>query len=94
MTTLQVAHIREQGQDMIIAPLDRSFDHKTADQQQAAVAEIQMAATSAGLRGIVAVVWIGPGGRMKFIAPPPWHPFFRSLDIQQVMANLNRSLTW
>ena len=93
MTQIDVAHIREQGQDMIIAPLDGSFDHKTSQQQQAAVAEIQRAATGAGLRGTVAVVWPS-GGNMKFIAPRPWHPFFRSIDIRWVMANLNRSLSW
>ena len=94
MATLDIAHIHEQGQDMIIAPLDSSFEYKSSQQQHAAVGQLQAAATSAGLRGKVVVVWQTSGGRMKFIAPPPWHPFFRSIDIHWVMANLNRSLTW
>lgn len=93
MTTLKVAHIREQGQDMIIAPLSNSFDHKTPTQQTAAVAEIQRAANSAGLRGTVVVAWES-GGRMKFIGPRPWHPFLRSLSMYHIQANLNRTLTW
>jgi hypothetical protein len=93
MTQIDVAHIHEQGQDMIIAPLDGSFDHKTSQQQQAVVAQIQIAANGAGLKGTAAVVW--PSGRsMKFIAPQPWHPFFRSIDMRWVMANVNHSLTW
>jgi len=93
MTTLNVAHIREQGQDMIIAPLDGSFEHKTSAQQAAAIEQIQLAANSAGLRGTVVAIW-PVGGRTKFIGPRPWHPFLRGLSLQQVMANVNRNLTW
>ena len=93
MTTLKVAHIREQGQDMIIVPLDGSFDRKSEDDQLDAIDEIQAAASSAGLRGTVAVVWPS-GGRMKFIGPQPWHPFLRSLNMQVVQRMLNRTLTW
>ncbi|MER8921687.1 hypothetical protein [Mesorhizobium sp. M0802] len=76
MTKLKIAHIHEQGQDMIIAPLDGSFDHKTSSQQQALIAEIQLAAGSAGLKGTVVPVWIAGSGKIKFIAPGPWHSFF------------------
>ncbi|MER9392204.1 MULTISPECIES: hypothetical protein [unclassified Mesorhizobium] len=94
MTTLKIAHIREQGQDMIIAPLDSSFDHKTSSQQQAAIAEIQLAAGGAGLKGTVVPVWIASAGKMKFIAPDPWHPFFQGINMKWVQANLNKTLTW
>ncbi|MFK3663917.1 hypothetical protein ACI2JN_01485 [Ochrobactrum teleogrylli] len=93
MTSLKIAHIREQGQDMIIAPLAGSFEHKTAAEQSAAVNEIQVAARSAGLRGTVVVFWPS-GGRMKFIGPRPWHTFLRSLSMQHIQMNLNRTLSW
>ena len=93
MTSLKIAHIREQGQDMIIAPLASSFEHKTTNDQLAAVEEIQLAARSAGLRGTVAVVWQS-GGRMKFIGPRPWHPFLGSLSMSHIQMNLNRTLSW
>lgn len=93
MPTLKIAHVREQGQDMIVVPLDSSFGSKSSSDQEDAVAEIQSAAASAGLAGTVVAVWTS-GGRMHFIAPPRWHPFFRSIDMRWVQANLNRSLSW
>lgn len=94
MPTLVIAHIREQGQDMIIVPLDDSFDDKTSAQQQAAISAIQLAARNARLAGTVVPVWEGGAGRMKFIAPQPWHPFFRGLSMQRVFALVNKKLTW
>lgn len=94
MTTLEIAHVREQGIDMIIVPLDRSFHHKTSPQQNAARNEIQVRANSAGLRGSVALVWDAGGGRMGFLAPPNWVNFFRSISLGWVFANLNRELSW
>jgi hypothetical protein len=85
MTTLDIAHVREQGVDMIIVPLDQSFDHKTAAQQNAARAEIQARAASAGLRGAVA---------LAFLAPTNWQRFFQSVNLRWVFANLNRELSW
>lgn len=92
-TTFKIAHLREQGQDIIIVPLDRSFGLKTKQEQGETVEAIQACAMSAGLRGTVVPVWDSGGGRMAFIAPTPWHPFFRSLTLRQVASNLNRTLT-
>ncbi len=94
MTTLEVAHVRQQGVDMIIVPLDRSFNHKPSSQQNATRNEIQTRANSAGLRGSVALVWDAGGGRMAFLAPPQWMNFFRSINLRWVFANLNRELSW
>jgi hypothetical protein len=94
MTTLQIAHLNKQGQDMIIVPLDDAFGNKTQQDQRRAIVEIQMHARSAGLRGEVVPVWDGGGGRMAFIAPTPWHPYFRSINLRTVFANVNRELSW
>lgn len=94
MTKLDVAHVREQGVDMIIVPLDRSFDQKPSSQQNATRNEIQARAHSAGLRGSVALVWDVGGGRMGFLAPPNWMNFFRSINLRWVFANVNRELSW
>jgi hypothetical protein len=94
MTTLDIAHIQRQGKSMIIVPLDESFDHKTSSQRQASISAIQRAAIDARLAGTVVPVWEALDGRMRFIAPQPWHPFFQSIDIRWVMANVNQSLTW
>ena len=94
MPTLKIAHINQQGQDMIIAPLDRGFGSKTELDQQAALDEIETRAHSAGLRGHACAVWDAGGGRMAFRAPPPWHPYFKSINLQTVFANVNRELSW
>ncbi len=93
MPKLDIAHLHEQGQDMIIVPLDASFDRKSKAQQNDAIDEIQLAARSAGLAGTVVPVWSTSSG-MRFIAPNSWHPFFRSINMQFVLGNINRTLSW
>jgi hypothetical protein len=94
MPRFQVAHLHEQGQDMIIVPLDSDFKYKQANVQHDAIADIQSHARAAGLRGTVVPVWDSGGGRMAFIAPKPWHPFFRSMSLRVVASNLNREIYW
>jgi hypothetical protein len=33
-------------------------------------------------------------GRMEFLAPQGYHPFFRSISLDFILANINRSLYW
>jgi hypothetical protein len=87
-----VAHIRQQNVNLIIIPLNRSFRYKTPAQQQTTTQALQAYATSAGLKGTVVPVW-DDGGRIKFLAPRPWHPFFRSINLAFVAANIKRRLT-
>jgi hypothetical protein len=91
---MKVAHVRQQGVDLVITPLDPDFRYKTPQDQREIVNEIQLRSRSAGLAGTVVPVWDGGGGRMSFIAPQPWHPFFRSLDLRLVWANVNREISW
>jgi hypothetical protein len=94
MPALKVAHVRQQGVDLIIAPLNHDFGYKPQQDQQDIVGEIQVRARSAGLAGTVVPVWDNGGGRMGFIAPKNWHPFFRSLNLREVWANVNREISW
>jgi hypothetical protein len=94
MPHFKIAHLRQQGQDMIIVPLDSSFGNKNSDDQQEIMSDLQMHARAAGLAGTVVPVWDGGGGRMKFIAPRPWHPFFTSLNLRSVSSNINKELSW
>ena len=94
MPHFKVAHMRKQGQDMIVVPLDSNFGHKPSSEQASAISAIQMRARSAGLAGKVVPVWDNGNGRMAFIAPQPWHPFFCSINLRFVAANLNRELSW
>ena len=94
MPKFDVAHIREQGVDLIIIPLESNFGYKSQDEQRSALDELQMRSNAAGLGGTVVPVWDGGGGRMAFIAPPNWHPFFQGINLAWVGANLNRQIYW
>lgn len=94
MPRIRVAHLREQGQDMIIVPLDASFGGKTNQDQQAIMADLQVHANSAGLLGTVVPVWGAGGGQMRFVAPQPWQSFLSGLSLPQIFANLNKEIFW
>lgn len=91
MSTMKVAHIREQGQDMIIVPVNDDFRFKPQSEKELVTAAIQAHASLSGLRGRVVPVW-NDSGRMGFLAPTNWHPFFRSIDLSFVWANVNREI--
>ncbi len=89
MPRYKVAHIREQGQDMILVPVESSFANHPVETQQAIVAELQQRTIAARLSGVVCLVW--PGG---FWAPVRWHAYFRSITIQMVWGMVNREVWW
>ena len=93
MPKFEVAHIREQGADLVIIPLDDSFGHESPQEQRRITNSLQMCASGAGLAGLVVPVWDAGGGRMGFLAPPGYHPFFLSIDLGFVAGNINRELT-
>lgn len=92
MAELEVAAFQEQGVDVIVVPLDRSFGGRTSAEQREIVAELQSAATSAGLPGQVVPVWETSDGRMGFMAPRNWHPFFSGISLMDVARNINYKL--
>lgn len=92
MADFRIAHIRQQGQDIIIVPMDSQFQFRTQEQKAAAKVALQRCATAAGLAGTVCLVWTY-GRNFYFIAPQPWHPFFKSLNMAAVARNINKRLT-
>lgn len=94
MVTLQVAHLMVQGVNLIIVPLAPDFGQKLPVAQRQVVDEIQVRARSAGLAGTVVPVWDAGAGRMGFVAPTNWHPYFQSISLSHVYSNLNRTLSW
>jgi hypothetical protein len=92
MADYQVAHLREQGQDLIIVPVEARFGGLSEARQLAEVNSLQHCASIAGLAGTVCPVWQS-GARFYFRAPRAWQPFFRSIDWDFVMANINRKLS-
>jgi glutamate 5-kinase len=93
MPTFQVAHLRREGQDVIIVPVDRSFGKRSLTEQARIQEAFQRSAAAADMQGVVVPVWEDASGRLAFRAPPPWHDFFRSIDMVYVATALNRSLS-
>ena len=93
MPSFRVAHIREQGQDMLLFPLDRSFGYKTDDDQSEILSELEERAHGAGLAGRAVAVWEAGGGT-RFLGPRPWHGFLQSINMRFVLHRVNRSICW
>ncbi|MDE8603935.1 hypothetical protein M3I01_013610 [Marinomonas sp. RSW2] len=91
-TTYEVAHIREQGQDMIIIPVSSSLSNMSNTKQNELRDSLQLYARDAGLAGEVCLVW-ETGNRFYFIAPNLWHPFFKGMSMNFVARNINKKLT-
>jgi hypothetical protein len=85
--------LHEQGQDMVIVPLESAFGAKSSSDQQQIIQELQMHSRAAGLKGTVVTVWEISGG-MSFIAPTPWHPFFKGLTMRAIFMNINKEISW
>ncbi|HTA64664.1 MAG TPA: hypothetical protein VK753_04090 [Xanthomonadaceae bacterium] len=94
MPRYKIAHVREQGVDLIIVPLEDAFEHRSEPEQRQTISTLQVRARSAGLAGTVVPVWNQSNGCMRFIAPPNWHAFFKSLSLPLVCSALNRELYW
>jgi hypothetical protein len=93
MTGIDVAHLRIQGVDVVIAFLDSSFDHKTQHEQNQVNSALQICSRNAGLAGNVVLVWQDAHGRFKSLAPPNQHAFFNTADYHQLYRQVNKRLT-
>jgi len=93
MPTFQVAHLRREGQDVIIVPVDRAFGMRSPAEQARIQEAFQRSAIAAEIPGVVVPVWEDASGRMAFRAPPPWHAFFKTIDMVYVATALNRTLS-
>ncbi len=78
--------------DLIIILLDKSFGDLSRSIQHQRILELQTHAGSAGLVGTVCPVWSDSTGKLFFIAPRQWHPYFERLTLDWVQANVNRTL--
>ncbi len=93
MSKFQVAHLREQGQDMIIVFVNKSVGSMSNSDRADIAASLQACAESAGLAGSVVLVWKDSLGRGHFVAPKPWHLFFESTPYDILARHINKELT-
>ena len=88
MSDFQVAHIREQGVDLIIVFVAERVRRIPDSEKQALAAGLTLCAHTAGLAGHVVLVW--PGG---FFADRKFHAYFESVPYDFLVANINKHLT-
>jgi hypothetical protein len=93
MPTFQVAHLKQNGQDVIIVPVDRSFAARSPAEQARIQEAFQRSAGSAKIPGVVVPVWEDASGRMAFRAPEAWQTFLKTIDMVYVATALNRTLS-
>lgn len=93
MPSFKVAHIREQGQDMLLFPLSGNFGMKGPKDQDKVLAELQARAKAAGLSGRAVAVW-EIGGRTYSVGPDPWKRFLSSISMAYVLKKVNTSIQW
>lgn len=92
METFQVAHIKHDGQDVILVLVTNSFASNTTAKKNEIYAAMQSAATSAGLAGGVVLVW-DQSGRPVSWGPTAWQSYLSSITWDYILSNVNRSLT-
>lgn len=90
MTDFEVAHINEQGVNIVVVFVDSSMAHKSSEEQNQIAAALQLCAQSAGLAGNIAMVWRG-----GFWAPRNQHSFFGSAggSYRSLAMRINKKLT-
>jgi hypothetical protein len=93
MASIEVAHLRIQGVDVVIAFLNSSFDYKSQREQNEVRASLQLCSRGAGLAGNVVIIWQDSYGKFKFIAPPNQHPYFKTADFHLLYRQINKRLT-
>lgn len=91
MSPFKIAHIKEQGVNVIIVPLASRYGKLSVEEKDALIQHFQNAATAMQWSGRVVPMWM-EGKGIRFIAPPEWYEFFRTLKWKVLMRNLNREL--
>ncbi len=94
MPSFMVAHVKHKGVDLVLIPLEEEFDRYSPEDKAALVAELRKRSKEAGLLGTVVPVWKTANEHMKFVAPRDMHELFKGVDVNWVLASVNRDLTW
>jgi predicted class III extradiol MEMO1 family dioxygenase len=91
MGRFQVAHIREQGQDLIVIFVSDAMHYEPDTERSKALLSLQIASRRAGLAGAVVLVW-EYAGQMEVFCHTAFHNFFQSVPYQLLAANINKTL--
>jgi hypothetical protein len=88
----KVAHIREQGKDVIIIPISNINNDLTNEKLNEIRRIFQTHAIKTKLSGDVCLVWEF-NNKLCALAPPQWKTFCASLNMRIVKQYINKELT-
>ncbi len=88
MYKTRLAMLTHHGREIIVVPLDCSFEERPAWQRKKALDKLQKSIAQAGLVAPVAAVW-RVGSKLRFVAPNEWHPFLGTLTWNAIIASLS-----
>lgn len=94
MPKYRVAHVKKQGHDLIIFPLDPKFGQLSGTDQDRELRVLGAQANQAGLKGAPVAVWDAGYGRSGFRGPALYYNILSEINLQFVMANVNREISW
>ena len=94
MPEFDIAHFKEQGQDVIAVFVSDQVEDLSEVEQNHLCRELQFRANNAGISGNVALVWQEPSGHLGYRVPSNWKPFFDDLDYDRLADNINTRLRW
>jgi hypothetical protein len=93
MKTFQVAHLDILDVQLVIVFLPSAFDSKTEPERLDFYSTLEHYAAQNNLAGNVVILWQDHSHRTRFIAPPQQHPFFQIMKYEQLLAQVNGTLT-
>ncbi len=88
MQNFKVAHVNEQGQDLVIVFVSDQVQFRSSQEKDSLLASLQICASSAGLRGAVVLLW-----RNGVWCDRRFHAFFASVPYANLVRAINRELT-
>jgi len=93
MPEFDVACFTRQDEDVVVVFVGRGFGQQSEAQRRGLWVTLRQCASEAGLTGTIVPVWEAPDGGMSFLAPKPWHPFFKSVTLEELTTRVNGKLT-
>lgn len=92
MFKTRIAIFNEQGQELIVVPLDSSFEDRLPSQRLETLRTLQNSAIKVGLKAPMALVW-RIGNKLYFMAPKQCHSLLKTLKWNTIVSSLNTVLT-
>lgn len=89
----KLAHIHTRGTDLVLIPLESSFENRSVSEQTEIHKSFQMVAASAGLRGNIVLVWDKGDGATGFLSENRVQSVMQNITYEFVQNKINRELS-